>query len=529
MTATTTTKSGTATTKAATTDNNNDHHQLVKTTTAVTTATTTTTLPRLLPKDNITDALFDRKIEIAAEGLIPYYSKCFYKIPLKENALTLASYVISMKSEINLSSSYRREVIEKLSRLSTYHGKTLFTDITREQILSFLDSVRKPEASDPLHRWIGTYNIYRIHLVRFFKWLYHPDIESEKRPKPSAIENIPNLKRKEPSIYKPTDLWTTEDDLLFFKYCPSKRIKCYHAVSRDTSCRPHEILKLRVKDIVFKTVVSGSGSNNGGGGSSNIYQYAEVLVNGKTGSRPLPLINSIPYVKDWLDHEHPHPSNPNCIFLCGFGKSLGKALRTDSLRGIYEKYREEFFPKLLKSPNVPPEDKAKIKELLNKPWNPYIRRHSAITEKSRILKEHILRQHCGWSVRSEMPQKYLHYFGNESNESLLEAYGIVTKDHQLVDALKPKQCPNCNEPNKPDSKFCAKCRMVLTYDAYNETLEKQQEKESEVQELKQRYEQDMKSMREEMNQQFSQIMSMIQQNPKLAQVKPEALTNKKIT
>ncbi len=120
MTATTTTKSGTATTKAATTDNNNDHHQLVKTTTAVTTATTTTTLPRLLPKDNITDALFDRKIEIAAEGLIPYYSKCFYKIPLKENALTLASYVISMKSEINLSSGYRREVIEKLSRLSTF-------------------------------------------------------------------------------------------------------------------------------------------------------------------------------------------------------------------------------------------------------------------------------------------------------------------------------------------------------------------------------------------------------------------------
>ena len=29
--------------------------------------------------------------------------------------------------------------------------------------------------------------------------------------------------------------------------------------------------------------------------------------------------------------------------------------------------------------------------------------------------------------------------------------------------------------------------------------------------------QDMKAMREEMNQQFSQIMSMIQQNPKLAQ------------
>lgn len=40
------------------------------------------------------------------------------------------------------------------------------------------------------------------------------------------------------------------------------------------------------------------------------------------------------------------------------------------------------------------------------------------------------------------------------------------------------------EPNKPDSKFCAKCRMVLTYDAYSETIDKQQEKETEVQKLK---------------------------------------------
>ena len=69
--------------------------------------------------------------------------------------------------------------------------------------------------------------------------------------------------------------------------------------------------------------------------------------------------------------------------------------------------------------------------------------------------------------------------------------------------------------------------MVLTYDAYNETLEMQQEKESEVKRLQEKYEQDMKSVREEMNQQFNQIISMIQQNPRLAQIKPEVLTTKK--
>jgi hypothetical protein len=78
-----------------------------------------------------------------------------------------------------------------------------------------------------------------------------------------------------------------------------------------------------------------------------------------------------------------------------------------------------------------------------------------------------------------MHLKYLHYFGNESNESLLEAYGIVAPGQQ-IDQLRPKQCPNCQEGNKPDSKFCAKCRMILSYDAYTQTLEKQQQEISEL-------------------------------------------------
>ena len=123
-----------------------------------------------------------------------------------------------------------------------------------------------------------------------------------------------------------------------------------------------------------------------------------------------------------------------------------------------------------------------------------------------------MKMHAGWTPRSQMHLMYEHWFGNESNESLLEAYGIVTSGQQ-IDQLRPKQCPNCSEPNKPDSKFCNKCRMVLTYDAYSKTLESQKEKESEVQILKEKYEQDMKSMREEikyeMRQQISQLITRL--------------------
>jgi hypothetical protein len=80
--------------------------------------------------------------------------------------------------------------------------------MTRQDIISFLDSFRKPDSSDPLRKWIGTYNTFRIIVLKFFKWLYYPDIEPCKRPKPEVVDNIPQLKRKEQSIYKPTDLWT---------------------------------------------------------------------------------------------------------------------------------------------------------------------------------------------------------------------------------------------------------------------------------------------------------------------------------
>ena len=54
-----------------------------------------------------------------------------------------------------------------------------------------------------------------------------------------------------------------------------------------------------------------------------------------------------------------------------------------------------------------------------------------------------------------MPQTYLHYFGNESSESLLEAYGLKPSAIS-VDKLKPVQCPNCGSDNKLDSNFCKK-------------------------------------------------------------------------
>ena len=39
--------------------------------------------------------------------------------------------------------------------------------MTRDDVLLYLDKNRKPENDDPLHKWIGSYNIKRIILLGF--------------------------------------------------------------------------------------------------------------------------------------------------------------------------------------------------------------------------------------------------------------------------------------------------------------------------------------------------------------------------
>jgi hypothetical protein len=182
-------------------------------------------------------------------------------------------------------------------------------------------------------------------------------------------------------------------------------------------------------------------------------------------------------------------------------------------------YRDVYFPKLLQDPKIPTEDKEKIGGLLRKPWNLYIFRHSALTHKSQILKEATLRDHAGWSTNSKMPSVYLHYFGTESCRSILDTYGINKKENSQASCLMSVQCPGCKESNKPTSSFCIKCKTVLRYEVFSETIEKAQQKESEIKDLNEK----LAMVQREHNQKFNQILKLIELNPKLARAKRSAL------
>jgi hypothetical protein len=104
------------------------------------------------------EQLLERKIGLAVDGFTAKYCELTLKDRSKlskENALVVAEYIIAIKREVNSRYNTIRTTIEFLSLLSRSTGLKHFRDMTREDILSYLDQSRKPENEDPLHKWIG--------------------------------------------------------------------------------------------------------------------------------------------------------------------------------------------------------------------------------------------------------------------------------------------------------------------------------------------------------------------------------------
>ncbi len=143
---------------------------------------------------------------MATHGLTNMYNDKLSKLQNKQNANTIAEYINTLRHEnASFSDHYRMSIIKVLNRLSNFCENKNFRSMNRtDDILPFLNSYRKSDAVDPLHKLKGTYNLYLEIIAKFFKWLYYPDHDVRSRPKPKLVQNIASQKRNEVSCYKPT-------------------------------------------------------------------------------------------------------------------------------------------------------------------------------------------------------------------------------------------------------------------------------------------------------------------------------------
>lgn len=250
------------------------------------------------------------RVDSVTVNLRPYVRSVVRKMAEAnpENGEILCDYINAELVERNIAEATRAWKLQVLTRLSAYfeHEKS-FRSMAKKDILLYLNSLRKTIEQDPGQRWIGNYNNKVLVFTKFFRWLYRPnEPDYKKRKTPPCMSGIKQLPKKTKTPYKPSDLWTPAEHDVFLKYCPLKRDRCYHAMARDTSARPHELLKLRIGDVQFK-IDQTTGK-----------QYAEIVVSGKTKTPPPHLIQYRPVGADKAKiaklEEIIHNAKPNTPF-----------------------------------------------------------------------------------------------------------------------------------------------------------------------------------------------------------------------
>jgi hypothetical protein len=91
------------------------------------------------------------------------------------NASTICDHIFAEQTEHNIKTSTADSKVKSLIWLSKNLNHKPFEEMTKQDILSYLNSVRKPTSIDPQQRWIGSYNNRLRYYAKFFRWLYNKE------------------------------------------------------------------------------------------------------------------------------------------------------------------------------------------------------------------------------------------------------------------------------------------------------------------------------------------------------------------
>jgi len=133
-------------------------------------------------------------------------------------------------------------------------GNKEFKNISREDVLDFLNRRKKSIDVDPDKKWVRTWNNYFARLIGFYRWLYNNEITLDREDwnTPEPFNTIKKKKNKRDSSYSPNDVWEIGDLLLAIKYCDNIRDKAVFTIGWDMVSRNHELVKVKIKDIIIK-------------------------------------------------------------------------------------------------------------------------------------------------------------------------------------------------------------------------------------------------------------------------------------
>ena len=297
-------------------------------------------------------------------------------------------------------------------------------DFTKQDILRYLNSEKLKSLE------VSTRNLYKRNLKKFFKWY---GIEA------SFLEKIKKQKEIIKEIRK-SDLISLGNVKRMLKNTDNSKHKCLIILTYESAGRLNEIRNIRISDI------------------TQYEQYANVFLGvSKTQQRNLPIIQSVPYINQWLNNHPLRQDKDTSLFVSKYNGSFHQY----SLLGLY------FIIK-------------KCAKCLDKNIYPHLFRHSRLTELAKYLTEAELCRFAGWIIGSKQARRYVHLAQEDVENKILSIHGIKPlKEPEQKTIVNIIKCPRCTYENSSLDKYCSQCGSVLDI----KTVIKHQEKARELEQI----------------------------------------------
>ena len=270
---------------------------------------------------------------------------------------------------------------------------------------------------------------------------------------------------------------TPEEVFEIIRHANTLRDKALIFMLYESAARPHEILRLNIKHVVFD-------------------KYGVRLTipsNTKTGSRVLRLIDCVNILAQYLaTHELKDCPDAPLFYV--------------KYRGEIKRYRYATFRSNLKK-------YAKLAGI-KKNVHPYLLRHSRLTFLAKYLTESQLCAYAGWVQGSSQAKTYVHLSMRDLDDAILRIHGL--KKQVSVDGSMKVVCSRCGALNNVTSEFCINCGMPLQLKA---ALKKDEEIEKTVEEkVKEIIQKEMERRRvyDDMMARFLELLSqLVKEKPNL--------------
>jgi integrase len=278
----------------------------------------------------------------------------------------------------------------------------------------------------------STLEKYGIQLRTFYSFTLEQTGLSKNQAKANAsdmFDHIPfkDLRRRSKKDVELRDKIVTSAEFnKVMDGATSLRMKALLSMTYETGCRKGEIFSLRLKDIQIHK------------------DHWNLVVEGKTGTRTVPIISSIPYLRAWLTI-HPRRTDENSPIFVTSRKGKIQPMNPLSfnmgLRVICKK--------------------VGIRMLY-----PHQLRHTRLTELAENgLGEFQLKSFAGWTAGSNMASRYVHLSGKGHMSAVLKTQGIDQENgERLVDSkplMELSNCPNCDRPIDTEMVQCPYCQFIL--------------------------------------------------------------------